>query len=338
MDVLELVVAGLIPVAILLPHLLPLHRVDPAVAATVWMCVLMLRALTAIGAVIFVFVFMPRTGAYDAIMHWCWHEALPVLATHLGLSGHPLAHAAIVLPGMALAGSLLWALFGLAQAWLLLRVKLRRTLGGGPLGSTVIADHEIVIGVSGIGRTRILVSDRALGAMDRDELAASLNHELGHIRRRHRPLRLLASVLVGLGRPLPGTRSAETELRFSLERDADEYAVRRTRDPLSLASAICKTAAAQSSAGTIGLGGSGRVMLRLDYLEGHAVRGGRRLEQGIRMLAVTLVGAVVALSATLPSWALTTPRPAHTINATGAHCAKDVRAASPAPAPSSRAT
>ena len=323
MSGLELGLVAALPLALVLPHLLPLQRVHPATAASVWLCALSLRALVAIGAAIFVFVYMPRTGVYDAVAHWCWHEALPVVATHLGLSGHPLIHAAIILPGLAMAGSVLWALFGLARAWLMLRTRLRGAVGEGPLGSTVIADDQIVVGVTGLGRSRIVVSDVALGSMDADELQASLSHELGHIRRRHRPLLLAASVLGATGRLLPGTRAAESELRFSLERDADEYAVGRTRDPLSLASAICKAATAKSLAGTAGLGGGGRVSLRLDYLEGQSKRAGRGLERGVRLLAVTLAMAVCALSATLPSWALATPRPEHSVKVTGAHCATD---------------
>lgn len=323
MSAAELAVVAAVSLTLVLPHLLPLERVHPATAASVWFCALSLRALVAIGGAIFAFVYMPRTGVYDAVAHWCWHEAVPVLASHLGLSGHPLVHAAIVLPGLTLAGSVLWVLFGLARAWLALRTKLRSAVGEGPLGSMVIADDEILVGVTGLGRSRIVVSDVALGSMDAAELEASLSHELGHIRRRHRPLLVAASVLAALGKLLPGTRVAESELRFSLERDADEYAVGRTRDPLSLASAICKAATARSIVGTTGLGGRGRVALRLDYLEGQAESAGRALERGVRLLALALAVTVFALSVTLPSWALATPRAEHAVKVTGAHCATD---------------
>ena len=121
----EAAVAVAVPAAVGLPHLLPLHRVKPATAAVVWLAALAIRALVAIGGAIFAFVYMPRTGVYDAVAHWCWHEVLPVVTTHLGLSGHPVIHAAILLPALALAASVLWLLFGLARAWLLLRVRLR---------------------------------------------------------------------------------------------------------------------------------------------------------------------------------------------------------------------
>lgn len=320
MTALEVGAVVVLPAAIVTPHLLPLHKVNPASAAAIWLAALALRALTAVGGAIFVFVYLPQTGLYDAVAHWCWHEALPILATHLGFSGHPLIHAAVLLPGLALAGSVMWLLFGLTRGWLMLRARLARRVGEGPLGSTVIEDEAVVVGVTGVGRGRIVVSDRALGLMDRHELEASLSHEMAHIRRRHRPLLLLASLLAALGRALPGTRRAEGELRFSLERDADEYAVRQTDDPLSLASAICKAAGTAPLPSATGLGDGARVALRLDYLAGSAPRAGRTLERGARLLGLGLTLMVLALSATLPSWALAAPRAEHTVSAVGEHC------------------
>lgn len=317
---LQAVIAVALPAAIVLPHLIPLHRVTPLVAAVVWLCVLSLRALVAIGGALFVFVFLPQTGVYDAVADWCLHEVLPLIAGHLGLSGHPLVHAAIVVPGLALAASVLWLMCGVARAWLLVRAKLRRALGEGPHGSTIIEDDGIVVAVTGVGRSRILISRTALGAMDPDELEASLSHELGHIHRRHRPLLLLASILVALSRMLPGTRSAERELRFSLERDADNYAVRRTRDPLALASAICKAATSRTPAAATGLAGSGRLALRLDYLEGQVAPASPWLERGTRLMAAGLVAVTLGLSATLPTWALAVPQGEHSLSATGSAC------------------
>lgn len=320
MSAVEIAAVVALPATIGAPHLLPLHKVTPATAAAVWLAALALRALTALGGAIFALVYLPRTGVYDAVAHWCWHEALPIFAAHLGLSGHPLVHAAVLLPGLALAFSVLWVLFGLARGWLLLRSRLARAVGEGPLGSTVIEDQQVVVGVTGVGRGRIVVSDRALGLMDPDELNASLSHELAHIRRRHRPLLLLASLLAALARALPGTRRAERELRFTFERDADQYAVRQTRDPLSLATAICKAAGAAPLPSAIGLSDGGRVTLRLDILAGDAPRAGRTLERGARLLGVAMVLMVLALSATLPSWALAAPQAAHTLSPVDEHC------------------
>lgn len=315
----EVGVAIAVPAAIGLPHLLPLQRVSPATAAVIWLSALALRALVAIGAAFFVFSYLPQTGLYSALAAWCWHEVLPLLSIHLGFSGHSLVHAAVVLPALVLAPPVLWLLFGLARAWLLLRASLRRAVGEGPLGSTIIDDTEIVVGVTGLGRGRILVSQAALGAMDPEELEASLCHELGHIRRGHRTVLLAASVCAALGRLVPGTAAAKRELRFSLERDADEYAVRRTRDPLALASAICKAARGAIPSGAIGLGDS-RVAIRLDFLEGHAERAGRRLERTTRVIAAGLVTTTLALAVTLPSWALAVPSIDHPVSANNEDC------------------
>ena len=333
MTAVELVAVLGLAAAITAPHLLPLHNVTPASAAAVWLAALALRALTALGAAIFAFVYLPQTGVYDAVAHWCWHEALPILATHLGLSGHPLIHAAVVLPGLALALSVLWLLFGLTRGWLLLRARLGRALGDGPHGSTVIEDPQVVVGVTGVGRGRIVVSDGALRVMDSEELEATLRHELAHIRRRHRPLLLVASLLAALGRALPGTRRAERELRFSFERDADAFAVRHTEDPLSLASAICKAAGAASLPSGIGLSDGCRVAIRLDILSGDAPRAGRTLERGARLLGLGMTLLVLALSATLPPWALAQPRAEHALSAVGQHCTTDERARSSALSP-----
>jgi hypothetical protein len=304
---LELVVALVSPGAIVTPHLLPLHRVTPIWAAMIWLAALGLRALVAAGGAIFVFVYLPQTEFLRALAEWCLHELLPLVATHLGLSDHPLAHAAAILPGLVLAGSLLWLLFGLARAWLALRRSLARALGEGPFGTTVVDDRRVLFAVTSFGRKRILISEPALRAMDEEELMASFAHEAGHIHRRHRPLLLLASVLASLGRALPGTRAAEREFAFHIERDADEYAVARTSDPLALASAICKVATG-TKAELAALGGQGRVAVRLGYLvDGAPSRGGKVLERTTRAVAVVLAAIVLTLASTLPAWALSAP-------------------------------
>jgi Zn-dependent protease with chaperone function len=297
-----------LPTAILTPHLLPLDRATPLWAAAVWVSALALRALAAIGLAIFVFVYLPRTETFDVLAELCLHDIVPVLTVHLGLSGHPFAHAAAVLPGLALAGSLLWLTAGLTRAWLALRSRLARPLGEGPGGSTVVDGERILVAATRFGRGRIVLSNAALRTMDRDELAASLAHEEAHIRRRHRPLLLAASLFAALGRAVPGTRAAERELAFQLERDADEYAVRQTRDPLALASAICKAATDAPAPLMVSLGGRGRVTRRLGYLvEGTPSRGGAVLEGAVRLVAVGLAAGALALAISVPAWATDAP-------------------------------
>ena len=294
--------------AVCIPHVLPLHRVAPRTAGTVWLLALWLRALLTIATAIFFFVYLPQTHLFEEVARWCLHNVLPILSGHVGVSGHPLVHFAVILPGLMLAASVLWMLGGLVRGWIAVRMHLaRRALGTGPDGATVVDDDAIVVAVTRLGRARILVSRAALGAMDENELSASLAHEQGHVRRRHRPALLLASLLAALARPLPGTRAAHRGVVFNLERDADEYAVARTRDPLALASAIGKAASAPL-AGTTGLVGKGGVVLRMNYLiEGGKCRSTSRVERAARATAALLALLVVGLTATLPVWGVTTP-------------------------------
>ena len=307
--------------SVCLPHALPLHRVAPRTAALVWVLALWLRALLMIATSIFLFVYLPQTQLFEEIARWCLHNVVPLLSGHLGLSDHPLAHFAAVLPGLMLAASVLWMLAGLFRAWIALRLHLaRRALGPGPEGATVVDDDQILVAVTRFGRARILISRAALGTMDEDELAASLAHERGHVDRRHRPALVLAALLAALARPLPGTRAAHRGLVFNLERDADEYAVDRTRDPLALASAIGKTAGAPLP-GTAGLAGKSGVALRMSYLvQGGRCRSASRTERAARATAALLAALVVGLTATLPAWALVTPARAATADLTARAC------------------
>jgi hypothetical protein len=314
----ELAIAAAIVVAVALPHTLPLRRVAPVIAAAVWLNALLLRAAVAIGGAIFFFVYLPQTGLFQALARWCLHEVVPLLTTHLGLSGHPLAHAALVLPALALAASLMWLVVGLARAWVVLRRQLRAALGDGPGGSTVISDDEVLVALTALGRPRIVLSDAALGVMDPDELRACVAHERGHLHRRHRPLLLLGSLLSALARPLPWTRAAEREFTFHLERDADEFAVRETRDPLALASAICKAAQSRTPAWT-GLAGRGPVTSRLEILVDGGPRRSAVVERTAAALAAMLAAVTLAIAVTIPTWIAASPTAAAP-SASGVSC------------------
>jgi hypothetical protein len=296
----EAALAVTVTAAIAAPHLIGLERVTPIWAAAVWLATLTLRALLAIAGAIFLFVHLPQIGLLDALTHWCLHEVMPLLTSELGISEHPVTHAAGLLPAAILAGSVVWLVFALTRSWLALARMLSGAVGEGPAGSTVVHDSLLLVAATRLGRGRIVVSDSALNAMDPQELQASLAHELGHLRRRHRPILLAASVLAAFARVVPGTRAARRELHFHLERDADEYAVSQTSDPLALASAICKTATG-APRGLIALGGRGHARLRVGYLiDDRPARAGRAREFATRALAVSLTGLALALAGTLP--------------------------------------
>jgi hypothetical protein len=302
MRLLELTVALVALVALTAPHLVGLRRASPPAAITVWLLALVVRAVAAVSLAALALIGLSDVGVVRALLDWCWHEVLPDLPSQLGFGEHPVAHAVVAVPALVLATSLLWVGVRLVRGGLALRRKLAGALGPGPLGSTVVPDDRIVVAVSSVGRGRVIVSDRALGELDKDELAAGLVHELAHLRRRHRPLLLAGSLLAAMARPLPGTRTAERELRFHIERDADQYTVRTLDDPLSLASAICKAAGALGT-GLAGLGGPGRVTQRLEELL-DASPTPRRSERGAWVTAAGLLAVLVALGLSAPAWSL----------------------------------
>lgn len=306
----ELLLAVAVPAAVTAPHLLRLRSAAPATAATLWLLALMLRALLAIGAAVFVLRYLPRMSFLQALGRWCWHNIVPLAGEDLGFSGHRLAHAAAILPALALGASLLSVAFGVGRAMVAVALHVRRAVvGEGPLGTTLVRDPQVVVGVAGLGRGRVVISDAAVRELDPDELCASLAHERAHIRRWHRPLLVAGTLLAGIARWLPGTRAAEQGLVLSLERHADELAVAETRDPLALASAICK--AARSSlrpAMALALTGGGQLGLRLEYLLGSRTpRRSPAAERGLQVLAIAMAATTLGLLTGLPTWAVALP-------------------------------
>src|SRR5688572_14768133 len=254
MTALPIALAVSLPV-IAVPHVIPLHRAAPMTGAVVWMLALLLRAVVVIGAATFLFARLAHVEVIEAALNWCWHEVLPDVPGWLGFAEHPVAHAAVAVPVFAIAGAvLIHAVRGL-RAWVGLRRRLSGAFSAGPNRTALIPADEVVVAVTRLGRGRVVISDSALEVMDDDELAAGMAHEFAHLHRRHRPLLILGSLLATVAQPLPGTATAHCELGFQLERDADEWALRRVQDPLSLASAICKVAGADDLRGTTSLAG-----------------------------------------------------------------------------------
>ena len=227
--------------ALVLPHVARLDRAEPTIAMLVWLATLTLRALTGIFSALFVLLYLPTTELFRLISQWCWHTVLPFLATHLGLEGHDLGDFALIAPSFFLAVSTAGVLFGLWRAARRVHALMRSAVGPGPERSVLLGDGEVLVAAAGFRHPRVVISAGALLAFDDEELAASLDHERGHIARRHRWLLLYSEVCRALGRIVPGTRAAARELRFHLERDADRFALERSHDPAALASAICKT-------------------------------------------------------------------------------------------------
>lgn len=285
------------------PHYIPLHRAAPVTGAAVWMLALLLRALIVIGVTTFAFARVAHTELLEVALNWCWHEVLPDIPGWLGFAEHPVAHAAVAVPVFTVAAAVVTHILGGLRAWVALRRMLSAAGSVGPRGAALLPADEVVVAVTRFGRGRVVVSDRALEMMDDEELAAGMAHEFAHLRRRHRPLLLLASLLSTIGRPLPGTTTAHRELCFQLERDADAWAVNRLHDPLSLASAICKVAGALEPRGTASLGGTGPVTRRLAELIGERGVRSTRVELAARVLVTGLAGVVLAIAIAAPTWA-----------------------------------
>jgi Zn-dependent protease with chaperone function len=299
--------AALVMGALVVPHTLPLHRVNPATASAVWLAALALRALIALAVALAALLVLPTTPLFAAVSGWSAHGLIGTL--HVDLSGDPVAHLAALGPPLVLALLAIGFLASLARgAFLLRRLLARRLLGQGPGGSIVIASSEMLVAVPSLGPGRILLSHRALAELDAAELEACLAHETGHLRRGHRFIGLTGRCLAALGRTVPGSAAARRGLMLSLERDADEYAVARTGKPLALASAVCKVAAASTPAGRTGApvmsaAGAGAPWPRLDgLLEGGRRRASRRVERLVLAMAFLLAAVITGATAALVLW------------------------------------
>lgn len=296
------VVAVGLAALLLVPHALPQHRLAAASGIALWAGVFLLRATLAMSLVAVGIFFLPATELFHLLTQWCLHAVIPFIATHLGLDGHSLGDAAILVPGFVISVSLLSVSFGAWRGARAVRRWVKRSsLGPGPAASIIVGGSDVVVAAAGLRSPRVVVSAGALVRLDDAELAAGLEHEWGHVRRRHRFISLLAEICHALSRLLPGGRRAMAALQFHLERDADDYAVRRTGDPLALASAIYKAASTMPSHATpalASLAGSG-VPERLCRLARHARLRDSRLSTSVACILATLtvvatLGLVVA--------------------------------------------
>lgn len=311
--------AGLVAAAVLLavllaaPYRLSKTGIEPTAGIALGLSALLLRAAIVIVAAAILLLALPSTPQFGAISSWCLHTALPYVSTHIGVNGHAVGHAAALTPASLILLAASSALLGAWRASREVRLWLRSSsIGSGPAGSLIVGGSRIVLATAGIRHPRVLVSAGALIALDDGELRAGLEHERGHLARGHRIISTVAVALYGFARPLPGSRAALEFLHFHLERDADEYSVRRTGDAASLASAIAKAASTPHAApAALGLGSSDTVD-RIRVLEDDAstARGATLagallsamsiLATAAVLLSVPLVVAATTLDAAFP--------------------------------------
>lgn len=297
--------AGVVFLAIGLPHVMDLDRADPTFAVAIWFSTLVLRALAAFFAVLFVVAVLPATQLFTSLTHWCWHGVLPVVTAHLGLDGRAFGDAAVVAPALFLAGSAVAVCVGLVRTARSLGAVLRRSsLGRGPGDSVIVGGSGVLVAAAGVARPQVVVSAGALTVLDDAELTAGLDHERGHIARGHRFVLVLAAICRALGRFVPGGARAMAELTFHLERDADRWAISRRNDPLALASAICKAATPETPTAAAPLltelGGGGATRRVVQLIELGERPAGRR-SRGTAALAVGMVALALMLSALAPA-------------------------------------
>lgn len=306
--------------AIALPHRLALDRASPKAAIAVWMAALALRALAGILTVLVVVLFVPTTQLFHALTRWCLHAVVPLLATHLQISGHALGDTATLLPGFAILISLVSMAWGLARAARAVQRALRReALGVGPHGSTIVGGPSVDVAAAGLARPRIVISAGALLALDDAELRAGIEHERGHVSGQHRFILIFAHVCRAFGSLIPGSGAAVQELAFHLERDADEYALAQTGDPGALTRAIRKAArAAPSHASLMSLSGGGRVARRVSLLMA-ATPGAPLPGRAPRYLAVVMAVLALAVATTVPGVAIAGAK-ALSATPAGKHC------------------
>jgi Zn-dependent protease with chaperone function len=302
----EAIAVGIAAVLVV-PYVLPQSRLDAPTGIALWLSVFGLRAALALSLATVLILYLPATELFTLLTHWCVHAVVPFIATHLGLDGHRLGDVAILVPALVLAASTLWAAFGVWRGARAVHRWLRRhSLGTGPSSSVVVGGSDVMVAAAGLRDPRVVVSTGALLSLDDAELTAGLAHEWGHVTRRHRFISLAAQCLFAVSRPLPGGRRALERLHFQLERDADNYAVRRTGDRLALASAICKAVPRSSAAMTPALAelsGNG-VPERLRLLMGEPRQASHRVATAsARALATAAAALTLALGLSAPALA-----------------------------------
>jgi len=297
--------AAIVATGIVLPHLLRLHRVAPVTAGVLWLTSLSLRALAGLVALTFLLFFLPRTAVFESLTHWCLHTVMPGFADGLDVEGHGIGDLTLFLPGVALALSLLVACVRTVRSARAARLLVERhELGRGPRGSVIVSGPEVVFAVAGLAHPRIVVSAGALASLDDAELAAALDHERGHIARRHRFVMLAATALSALAWMIPGSRRAVREIAFHLERDADRWALERTDDRLALASVICKAAVSADPSGSPAMASLSQTGVRErlgQLLDDQPRRPSDPVTAALNVLAAVMVAFTLLLAAALPA-------------------------------------
>ena len=96
---LAVLAAGLLLLALLLaPHIVPRTALSPGPGIALFLSLLALRAAIVSSAAMVALLVVPSTPAFGALSGWCVHAAVPYISAHLGLNGHAVGHAAVLVP------------------------------------------------------------------------------------------------------------------------------------------------------------------------------------------------------------------------------------------------
>jgi hypothetical protein len=136
----------------------PQPRLAPVAGITLWLAVLSLRATVASAAAVIAILVLPATELFHLLTHWCVDAVLPSFAIRLGFDGHKVGDAAVLVPALVLAGSLLSATFGLWRGARAVGHWLRHSsIGPGPRNSVVVGGREVVVAAAGLRSPRVVV-------------------------------------------------------------------------------------------------------------------------------------------------------------------------------------
>jgi Zn-dependent protease with chaperone function len=151
----------------------------------------------------------------------------------------------VALAFFLLASSLLQSAASWNRSRLILRDWLLRSrpvaLQGVGIPAYKLKDSFPVIAVIGVIRPRLFISEQIFDALSREEFAAALQHEIGHLRARDNLKRWLARMCPAVLFFLRGSKKLNSAWHTASEESADSYAVRQGKvPPLNLASALIK--------------------------------------------------------------------------------------------------
>jgi Zn-dependent protease with chaperone function len=272
-----------------------------------WLTSLTLRVASSVFIALWVLLVLPETQLYRDLTHWCIHAEAHSVGVHFDVQGHAVGWVGSWLPSVVLVAAIAAIAGRTVHAVRVVRhVVASHALGPGPGGSVIVGGSEVVLAAIGFRRPRVVVSAGALTTLDDAELAAALSHETGHIARHHHVVLAYALGCAGAARLIPGTRAALRELRFHIERDADDWALQRNHDRFALASAICKAATlSRGSDAVLAALTGGSLNRRLDLLSAASPRPEKSLSRrAIDCAAVVICGVAVGSAIAIPAEAL----------------------------------